>query len=438
MKKILLTLIILVSSIFASQEFDDLLKSVKQESVSDLQKNTQRAKLFQDINSDAKKILKITEKKVKEATQLSDSLSKKIDINEKKITQMQEELQRSVGDLGELFGVVRQISGEVKADFEDSIISVHYPKRDEFLQKLAKSKELANIEELEKLWYMMLQEMVESAKVSKFSADVIQKDGSHAKQDVIRIGSYGAVSKDDFLLYSPDTKALMQTQKQPSWRYLKTAQNFNEPTDGMVKIMIDPTRGQLLSMLTKKPNLRERIHQGGIIGYIILALGTVGLLLALFRYIYLSFMMRNIKKQSYDLSNPKENNALGRIAIVYKKIVDKTQEQKEILLEEAIIKEIPLFERYNALIKLLAAVSPLLGLLGTVTGMIITFQSITLFGTSDPKLMAGGISTALMTTVMGLSVAIPLLFAYTFIVAKSKRIIDFIEHQSIGLIARGL
>jgi biopolymer transport protein ExbB len=200
--------------------------------------------------------------------------------------------------------------------------------------------------------------------------------------------------------------------------------------------MIDPTRGQLLNMLSLKPDLVERIRQGGIVGYIIIALAAIGLLLALVRYLYLVYISRKIKKQSRQLDEPSEDNALGRIAIVYKKSHEKAVDQKEVILEEAILKEIPAIERYNSLIKLLAAVSPLLGLLGTVTGMIITFQSITLFGTSDPKLMAGGISTALVTPVLGLSGAIPLLFAYTFIAAKSKSIIDLLEHQSLGLIAK--
>ena len=436
MKIVLFFIVFLTASLIGSDSFDDLLKSVKKESAFDLEKNAQREKAFYDANVKAKELLKKTQLEVKIAIEKSEFLSKSIDENEKSITTMEGELQRNIGDLGEVFGVIRQISGELDASFEHSIISLHYPKRREFLQKLAGSKELANIDELESLWYSMLQEMSESSKISKFTTSVIQKDGSYRNQDVIRIGSYGAVSENDFLIYSPTDNVLMQTQKQPSRRYLDSAGNFETSTDGMVKIMVDPTRGQLLSMLTQKPDWIERINQGGLIGYIILTLGIVGLSLAIARYVYLSILMRKIKKQSLNLSEPNDNNALGRIALVYHKILDKSQEQKEILLEEAILKEIPQFERYNPLIKLLAAVSPLLGLLGTVTGMIITFQSITLFGTSDPKLMAGGISTALITTVLGLSVAIPLLFAYTFIVAKSKRIIDLIEHQSIGLIAK--
>ena len=219
-------------------------------------------------------------------------------------------------------------------------------------------------------------------------------------------------------------------------RYRSGATRIGLPGDGFVKMMIDPTRGQLLSILTRKPDLVERIRQGGVIGYTIIGLGIAGLLLAVIRYGYLIVLQRRVKKQAADLGNLSVRNPLGRIAMVYQNARDKSREDRDVLWEEAVLKEVPRVEKYNALIKLLAAVSPLLGLLGTVTGMIITFQSITLFGTGDPKLMAGGISTALVTTVLGLCVAIPLLFGYTFIAAKSKNIIDVIEHQSIGLIAK--
>jgi len=205
-----------------------------------------------------------------------------------------------------------------------------------------------------------------------------------------------------------------------------------------VSIMIDPSRGQLLSMLTLKPGLAERISQGGIIGYVTLVIGIAGLVLALVRYRHLTAEHKKINRQAQDLSTPNRDNPLGRIADVYISARAKSREEREVLFEEAILKEIPRMERFNGLIKLLAAVCPLLGLLGTVTGMIITFQTITLFGTSDPSLMAGGISTALVTTVLGLCMAIPLLFAHAFIASKSKSIIDVIEHESIGMIAREL
>ena len=435
--KTLLMILMLITSLYCGDAFDALLTETKKRSQSDLTTNKERLKTFRGSHDDAKTLLETTKAARDTAVKKSEILNVAIDENEQALTKMQEQLQRQVGDLGELFGVIRQISGETMADFDNSVISVHYPKRKAFFKELSQSKELPNIETLETLWQRLLEEMVESSRISKFESEVVQKDGSYKTQEVIRIGSYGAVSNNEFLIYSPLQKRLMQVQKQPPSPYLDSAGNFDTSQKGMVQIMIDPTRGQLLEMLTQKPDVLQRLEQGGIIGNIIIALGIIGLLLALARYIYLYHAMNILKKQSQNLAAPKNDNALGRIALTYNNHKDDTLEKRSVVIEEAILKEIPKFDKYNALIKLLAAVSPLLGLLGTVTGMIITFQAITLFGTSDPKLMAGGISTALVTTVLGISVAIPLLFAYTFLAAKSRHIIDLLEHQSVGLIAMG-
>lgn len=437
LQSFLLSLVILFGATIASAEsFNHLLKEIKSQTGKELADEKNRKRWF--LNEQLKQ-----QQQLKEAKTLNQNLAAKserlkdsIDQNEQAITQLEEELQRKTGDLGELFGVVRQVSGELNATYQQSMISVHYPERIDFMNTLSETTGLPEIATLEKMWVSMLDELDEGRKVSKFEAPVVQFDGTTKLQEIIRIGAYGAVSEGEFLLYSAEEVIFEKLLKQPSSRYHASADNFTNVEDGFVKVMVDPTRGQLLTMLTQKPTLEERVHQGGIVGYIIIALGIIGILIAFIRYGHLSYMTFMIRRQIKNMAKPSAKNALGRIAIAYESARNKSHEQKETLLEEVIMKEIPRVEKYNSLIKLLAAVSPLLGLLGTVTGMIITFQSITLFGTSDPKLMAGGISTALVTTVLGLTVAIPLLFAYTFIAAKTKYIIDTIEHQAVGLIAK--
>jgi biopolymer transport protein ExbB len=419
-----------------TESFDALLKEIKSQSKAELDANRFRVKRFLDAKEERAALLAEAKVEVERQTLESETLNKQIDKNEQQLSELEEKLHRKMGDLGELFGVIRQISGELGATFSHSMISVHFPDRIAFLQELAERKELPDIDIMNRMWLLMLEELDESRKVTRFTTPIVQADGSTRDQEVVRIGAYGAVSEGDFLTYSPDGNVFVKALQQPAKRYRASARNFNAQDSGLVKVMIDPTRGQLLSMLTEKPGLKERIRQGGIIGYIILFIGAAGLLLCLVRYAYLSLVDRRIQQQVRNLNAPKSDNPLGRIALVYREIGDKPKEQREVIWDEAILKEIPRLEKFNPLIKLLAAVSPLLGLLGTVTGMIITFQSITLFGTSDPKLMAGGISTALITTVLGLTVAIPLLFAYTFIAAKSKSIVDVIEHQSVGMIAK--
>lgn len=438
MKYLIVLLGLCCGSLVYADSFDKLLQDIQHQSNDELAENKARVSKFVSDKKNQAALLKQAQETLAGLIAESERLNAEMDDNEQQITVTEEALQRKVGDLGELFGGIRQVSGELQADFKNSMTSVQYPERMPFLDTLAQSKELPDVKALEKLWFVMLEEMGESGKTRQFGAEVTRRDGSTSKQDVTRIGTYAAISNGEYLQHAMETNSLSTLQRQPPPRYRKAAENFTTHESDLIKIMIDPTRGQLLNMLTLKPTLWERINQGGIIGYIIIALGVIGLLIAVLRYIYLGFVSAKISAQAKQLSEPSDKNPLGRVALVYRANRDKSLQEREIALEEAMMKEAPVVERYNGLIKLLAAVSPLLGLLGTVIGMIITFQSITLFGTSDPKLMAGGISTALVTTVLGLSVAIPLLFAHTFIASKSKRIIDMIEHQSVGLIAREL
>jgi len=420
----------------APVSFDDLLKTVKQQTRTELVKENARVKRFVADKKQQQKLLATAKDELQALKEQSRQLNQQIDTNEKKLVETEHTLQLKLGDLGELFGAVRQASGELQADFSRSMVTAQYPQRLKFLEQLAQSKALPDVEELEQLWFYMLQEMGETGKTRVFDAEVFNTDGSLQQQQVIRIGAYAMLADGAYLRHDHENNALHQLQKQPPPRYAQTANNFAVAEGSLAVIAIDPTHGQLFDLLTLKPTFMQRIHQGGMVGYIILTLGAIGLLIALFRFFCLSRVSAKIARQIKTLDQPSDKNPLGRIALVYQQYKGEPLTEREIALQEAMIKEAPAIERYNGLIKLLAAVSPLLGLLGTVIGMIITFQTITLFGTSDPKLMAGGISTALVTTVLGLSVAIPLLFAHTFIVAKSRKILDLIEHQSVGLIAR--
>ena len=107
----------------------------------------------------------------------------------------------------------------------------------------------------------------------------------------------------------------------------------------------------------------------------------------------------------------------------------------ELKLGEAILKELPKFNSMLSFLKIISVVAPLLGLLGTVTGMIVTFQAITLYGAGDPKLMAGGISTALVTTVLGLVVAIPTVFLHTLVQSRAKRLTQILQEESAGMLS---
>jgi len=204
----------------------------------------------------------------------------------------------------------------------------------------------------------------------------------------------------------------------------------------VVRFGLDVTSGQLLALLLETPNLGERVQQGGIVGYVIISLGILGILLALERMIMLGLAGRKVKAQlKRGSESPSSDNALGRVLQIYQKNQQADTETLELKLGEAILKETPSLQRGILFIKVISVVSPLLGLLGTVTGMIQTFQAITLFGAGDPTIMAGGISQALMTTVLGLCVAIPTVLLHTIVSGRSRMIVQVLQEQSAGLVA---
>jgi len=333
-----------------------------------------------------------------------------------------------------MFGVVRQASGDLQGLVHGSLVSAQLPNREALLSELSQSKKLPSAAKLEELWYVLQQEIIESGNIARFKSEIIAADGSSKQANVIRIGAFSAIADGKFLRYDSEKGKLIELARQPEGRLIATAEAFGN-ANTIAPMVIDPTRGAILGMLVDKPTLEERIEQGGVVGYIIIALGVLGILFAVIRFVLLSLTQRSVDQQLKSIETPLENNPLGRVLKVYDANKDADTELLESKLDEAILKETPRLKAGEPLIKLLAAVAPLLGLLGTVTGMIATFQAITLFGTGDPKLMAGGISQALVTTVLGLVAAIPLLFSHSLVSARSRGIITILDQHSAGLIA---
>jgi len=418
---------------------DELLRRVEQGSTKDNQENRAREQRFKAAKGEQQNLLnKANADKVAEeqrSQRLEDTFSK----NSEDLDKLEQTYAERLGDLKELFGVMQQVAGDARGNFEASLTNIQYPDRGEKLtalaEKIGNSSQLPSIEEIEGLWYELQREMTESGKVVKFTTSVTTNDGIEQDMEVVRVGLYSIVTDGKYLDYRSTDGKLIELPRQPDQsRYPDSTSELFNATSGKVRFGLDPTLGGVLKSYVARPNLQERVDQGGLVGYLILALGAIGLLISLERMVVLGIASRKVSAQlNSDTPNP--NNALGRVLSVAGENKTTDTETLELKLSEAIFKETPALNRALLFIKIISVVAPLMGLLGTVTGMINTFQAITLYGTGDPKLMAGGISQALVTTVLGLVVAIPMVLLHTLVSGRSKRIVQVLQEQSAGIIA---
>ena len=397
--------------------------------------NDQREQTFLATRDRQKFLLEQAVARLDQEEKRSVRLQKQFEENEKTLEDIQETLRIRIGNFGELFGVVRQVAGETIAIVKNSIVSLQFPNREKNLTGLAEARGIPSIEQMHDLRVELLREMSQSGQVQRFQKQVVLPGGSIVDAEIVRVGVFNAITENFFLQFVPDTQSLQVLARQPARRYQSMAEDLFALDAGYTTMAVDPSRGQILSLLIQAPGLAERINQGGLVGYFIIFIGLLGLALSLWRLLVLRQDGQAINQQlTTDIAS--QDNALGRILSVHNEHDAMDTESLELKIDEAILKEVPKLEKYHSIIKVFAAVAPLLGLLGTVVGMIVTFQALTLFGTGDPKLMAGGISQALVTTMLGLIVAIPLVFLHSVLTSWSGTLIEVLEEQSAGLIAR--
>lgn len=427
--------VLLPAAAMSAGSLDELLEQTRTARAREAQQNQARIAQFQQERNRRAEMLAQAKAELAQQNARANALSAQFDANEKKLVEVQAALDAKLGNLGEMFGVVRQVAGDFASVAYNSMISAQYPEREAFARKLSESKSLASIEDLERFWFEMQREMTESGRVTKFNAKVISSEGAEETKPVVRIGGFTASSEDGFVNYLPGQKEFAVLGRQPASRYVDPNVDLLEETSGYHAATLDPTRGTLLSVLVQTPKLGEQIKYGGLVGYIILVIGAIGLAMAAVRFAALSAVGAKVNAQRKDSANAREDNPLGRVLAVYYKDPNTDPDTLQLRLDEAVLKEIPALDKWLPAIKLIAAVGPLMGLLGTVTGMILTFQQITLFGTGDPKIMADGISQALVTTVQGLVVAIPMVLIHAFLAGRSKNIVQVLDEEAAGIIA---
>jgi len=431
------------SQLFAqATSLGNLLDLVEQDRVAESEEYSQRVQEFEQNANRQQEILDITNDRITEQENLQDQLSDQFEANEITIADKREILRERRGDLNELFGTLQGVAGDFLSNFQNSLISAQFVGRaeqlEEIIERAGSTIEQLNISEMERFWFFMHQELTESGRVVTYNGEVSLPNGDTANRSITRVGSFNAVSDGEYLRYTGAIGHLQVLPRQPDAAYLNAAVDLQGASSGFTRVGIDPTGGvggQVLANLINFPTVEEQVrNNSGIIGFIIIGVGIVGISIAFLRLLILSLVSIKVRAQ-LKKDKPGKNNPLGRVLLVAESNPSADTETLELKLGEAILQETPRLERMLTIIKMIATIAPLGGLLGTVTGMIQVFQQITVYGAGDPTIMAGGISQALMTTVLGITVAIPTIFMHTVVKSRADNIIHILEEQATGMIA---
>ena len=431
------------SQLFAqATSLGNLLDLVEQDRVAESEEYSQRVQEFEQNANRQQEILDITNDRITEQENLQDQLSDQFEANEITIADKREILRERRGDLNELFGTLQGVAGDFLSNFQNSLISAQFVGRaeqlEEIIERAGSTIEQLNISEMERFWFFMHQELTESGRVVTYNGEVSLPNGDTANRSITRVGSFNAVSDGEYLRYTGAIGHLQVLPRQPDSAYLNAAVDLQGASSGFTRVGIDPTGGvggQVLANLINFPTVEEQVrNNSGIIGFIIIGVGIVGISIAFLRLLILSLVSIKVRAQ-LKKDKPGKNNPLGRVLLVAESNPSADTETLELKLGEAILQETPRLERMLTIIKMIATIAPLGGLLGTVTGMIQVFQQITVYGAGDPTIMAGGISQALMTTVLGITVAIPTIFMHTVVKSRADNIIHILEEQATGMIA---
>jgi biopolymer transport protein ExbB len=434
----------------AAANLNDLLKGVQEVRADDTKKFNDRKTEF-DGTAEAQKPAKMQDAEKNRAA--LDAASKKLQdqysANELKINQLNGQLRDKAMALGlaELFGLARQVSNDVSTILQQSLITTQFPpaqgeqSRDEFMRNFSASRVTPTATDLQRVWTEIQREMTASGQVAKYQATVVQPGGAAQKSEVIRVGPFIAISGGKFVSYQPTLRSFDVLPRQLPGGFMSVASRFAAATSGYTEAVVDSTRGVLLGLYVERPTFGERIKLGQEVGYVIITVGILGALAFLFQLLHLVLVRMSVSKQLKNLDRPTPNNPLGRVLLAFKgdkARIEDDADVAELRITEAVLKEVPRLERFQAFLRLAVAAGPLLGLIGTVWGMILTFQTINESGSSDPKLMATGIGQAMIATVLGLGIAIPLLFAGALLSTLSKAVVQVLDEQSAGMLAESI
>ncbi|MDX2222524.1 MAG: MotA/TolQ/ExbB proton channel family protein [Rhodospirillaceae bacterium] len=428
----------------------DLLTQIEQRAAEEARLNEQRIAEFNAAPADRQgALLTAAQDRAKALRVIEQQLSTAFSANELKIATLNKDLREKAAALGlaEVFGLARQTANDVASTLQQSLISTQFPPqagqqaRDEFMRAFSASRSTPTIDDLTRVWVEIQREVVASGQVARYQTRVVQPNGDPTTADVIRIGPFTAMANGQFLQYAPALRELQVLPRQLPDEFMEVARAFTAATSGYHTAVVDPNRGVLLGLYVERPTLEERIELGEEIGYIIIIVGLAGTFAFFYQLVVLVMTKLAVTRQLKNLNSLKSDNPLGRVLLAFKGDAGKIEESAdvaELRITEAVMREVPRLNRFQSFLRLVVAAGPLLGLIGTVVGMILTFQSITESGSSDPRLMAAGIGQAMIATVLGLGIAIPMLFAGALLNSLSRGIVQLLDEQSAGMLAESI
>jgi biopolymer transport protein ExbB len=429
---------------------EKLLEQVQQQGAAAEQAfNQSKAEFESKSQADKDKLLREAEAQRTQLNTASNRLSDTYQANELRISMLNQQLRDKAQSLGlaELLGLAHQAANDNSSILQQSLITTQFPTpagqlpRDEWMRQFAESTAAPTAADLQRLWIEIQREMTASGQVAKYRTTVVQPSGEPIESEVIRIGPFTAISDGQFLAYLPSLREFNVLPRQLPGEFMSVAREFADATSGYANAVVDAGRGSLLALYVERPTPIERIEAGETIGAIIVAVGVLGFLAFVFQLIHLVIVRLAVSSQLKHLDRPTPNNPLGRVLLAFKGDKSRIEEDAdvaELRITEAVLREVPKLERFQAFLRLCVAAGPLLGLIGTVVGMILTFQSITETGSSNPQLMANGIGIAMIATVLGLFVAISLLFANALLNSLSRGVVQILDEQSAGMLAESI
>jgi biopolymer transport protein ExbB len=433
----------------AANSLDELLDEVQRVRSDEEQTFQQRVTEFNADQAQQQSRLQGAQERRQTLDTASQALSDQYSANELRINDLNRQLREKADQLGlsQVFGLARQHANDTASILQQSLIATQFPAaagelpRDEFLRQFANSRQTPMAADLERLWLEIQREMTASGQVARYRAAVVQPGGTPMDAEVIRIGPFTAISNGQFLEYLPTLRSLSVLPRQLPEEFMGIADRFQSATSGYVQAVVDAYRGVTTGLYVERPTTAERIELGEEIGYVIIGVGILGALAFLYQLVFLVMVRLAVTRQLKNLDHPTTNNPLGRVLLAFKGDKNRIEEDAdvaELRITEAVLHEVPQLERFQPFLRLCVAAGPLLGLIGTVWGMILTFQSITETGSSDPRMMATGIGQAMIATVLGLGIAVPLLFAGALLNSLSRGVVQILDEQSAGMLAESI